>query len=74
MYLDPEKLKLLVEQRDEIRAWVRSHGHITAQQRQLDADSPERVYWHYGYQAALTDFIDAICLGNVRDDNVGIPN
>lgn len=29
-------------------------------QRHLDADTPERAYWHLGYQAALTDVMDQL--------------
>jgi hypothetical protein len=31
--------------------------YITADQRHLDANTPERAYWHYGYQAALRDVL-----------------
>ena len=30
-------------------------GHVD--QRHLDVDTPERAYWHHGYQAALTDVL-----------------
>lgn len=34
--------------------------YVTADQRHLDANTPERAYWHYGYQAALADVLTII--------------
>jgi hypothetical protein len=31
--------------------------YVTADQRHLDENTPERAYWHYGYQAALSDVL-----------------
>lgn len=73
MYIDSCKLKMLIKQRDAIRAWVEQQGAIH-EQRQLDADSAERVYWHFGYQAALTDLIDAVADVDSRGNTLGIPN
>ncbi len=41
-----------------IREWMAEEApYVTADQRHLDAHTPERAYWHYGYQAALGDVL-----------------
>ena len=41
-----------------IREWMAEEApYVTADQRHLDANTPERAYWHYGYQAALSDVL-----------------
>lgn len=44
-----------------IRQWMADEApYVAADQRHLDANSPERAYWHYGYQAALKDVLDLV--------------
>ncbi len=44
-----------------IREWMADEApYVAADQRHLDANTPERAYWHYGYQAALRDVLDLI--------------
>jgi hypothetical protein len=44
-----------------IREWIAETApYLTADQRHLDAHTPERAYWHYGYQAALSDVLAMI--------------
>jgi hypothetical protein len=31
--------------------------YATADQRHLDSNTPERAYWHFGYQTALQDIL-----------------
>lgn len=51
----------LIKRRDGIRAWLDDEAPYTAHdQRHLECDTPERAYWHYGYQAALADVIDML--------------
>jgi hypothetical protein len=51
-------LKVLVERRDRIREWLAGQAEpATSEQKHLDADTPERAYWHHGYQAALDDML-----------------
>ena len=46
------------ERLDGIRKWLNDEApYIIADQRHLDEGSPERAYWHYGYQAALADVL-----------------
>ena len=51
-------MALLQRRRDGIRHWLDDEAPYTeCDQRHLDANTPERAYWHHGYQAALTDVI-----------------
>jgi len=44
-----------------IREWMADEApYVTVDQRHLDAHTPERTYWHYGYQAALSDVLAMI--------------
>jgi hypothetical protein len=46
------------ERRDDIRQWLEDEAPYTmADQKHLDEATPERAYWHLGYQAALTDVL-----------------
>lgn len=41
-----------------IREWMAEEApYVAVDQRHLDANTPERSYWHYGYQAALGDVL-----------------
>jgi hypothetical protein len=51
-------IMLLQQRRDGIRQWLDDEAPYTdCDQHHLDADTPERAYWHHGYQAALGDII-----------------
>jgi hypothetical protein len=51
-------IALLQRRRDGIRHWLDDEAPYTdADQRHLDQNTPERAYWHHGYQAALDDVI-----------------
>lgn len=44
-----------------IREWMADEApYVTADQRHLHENTPERAYWHYGYQAALSDILSLI--------------
>ena len=48
----------LRRRRDGIRQWLDDEAPYTdGDQRHLDQNTPERAYWHHGYQAALDDVI-----------------
>ena len=48
----------LRQRRDGIRKWLDDEAPYTeSDQHHLDANTPERAYWHHGYQAALGDVI-----------------
>jgi hypothetical protein len=44
-----------------IREWMAEEApYVATDQRHLDEHTPERAYWHYGYQAALSDVLALI--------------
>ncbi len=52
---------LLLQRRDGIRQWLDDEAPYTdSDQRHLEANTPERAYWHHGYQAALTDILQLL--------------
>lgn len=63
-------IMLLKQRRDGIREWLDEEAPYTEHdQRQLDANTPERAYWHHGYQAALTDVIDMLTRADRKSDS-----
>ncbi|HWB44310.1 MAG TPA: hypothetical protein VG900_02635 [Hyphomicrobiaceae bacterium] len=68
------KIALLELRRDNILSWLDDEAPYTAaDQKHLDQDTPERAYWHYGYQAALTDVIELLTRAEQKSGNEGIP-
>ena len=66
---------MLRQRRDNIREWLEDEAPYTdVDQRHLDAHTPERAYWHHGYQAALTDIMAMLALEDERSGTSGIPN
>jgi uncharacterized protein YecT (DUF1311 family) len=53
------RLKQVLEERaQELRAWLEKKGHnCWHEQRHLNEDSAEQVYWHFGYLSALQDVL-----------------
>jgi len=49
-----------LEQRSEgIRDWLTKNGRgCFEEQKHTRADTQEKIYWHYGYLAALTDVLN----------------
>jgi hypothetical protein len=44
-----------------IREWMAEEApYVSVDQRHLDEHTPERAYWHYGYQTALNDVLALI--------------
>lgn len=69
------KVAMLRQRRDNIREWLDEEAPYTeVDQRHLDAHTPERAYWHHGYQAALTDIMAMLALEGEKTDTSGIPN
>lgn len=59
--LDPKIATAIRSRMQGIREWMADEApYVTADQRHLDANTPERAYWHYGYQAALGDVLRLI--------------
>jgi len=56
-----DSMSLLEWRRDSLRAWLDDQAPYTdVDQKHLDANTPERAYWHHGYQAALNDVIELL--------------
>ncbi len=56
---DADVIEKLTQRRDGIREWLADNApYIAADQKHLDDNTVERAYWHYGYQAALSDAIN----------------
>lgn len=65
---------LIEQRRDGIRKWLdETSPYITADQKHLDAATPEQAYWHYGYERALSDVL-VLMTSNGAHDNTDIPN
>lgn len=68
-------LSLLEQRRDDIIEWLDDEAPFAAaDQRHLDSDTPERAYWHLGYQAALADIIDLLTAADQKSGSVDTPN
>ncbi len=66
---------MLRQRRDNIREWLEEEAPYTdVDQRHLDAHTPERAYWHHGYQAALSDIMAMLALEGERSGTSDIPN
>jgi hypothetical protein len=53
-----KNLALILEHRDRIREWLAGEGEQTqTEQKHLESGTPERAYWHHGYQSALDDML-----------------
>lgn len=49
----------ITARRDGQKEWlIENAPYCFVDQKHLDENSPERAYWHYGYQAALGDVLD----------------
>jgi len=73
--LHKDNASMLRQRRDNIREWLDEEAPYTdVDQRHLDAHTPERAYWHHGYQAALNDIITMLALEGGKIGNADIPN
>lgn len=53
-----EAIAAMQTRADGIGKWLAENcPYVTGDQKHLDANTPERAYWHYGYRAALGDAI-----------------
>jgi hypothetical protein len=72
---DGDKIALIEQRRDGIRRWLEDEApHAAFDQKHLDDASPERAYWHHGYQAALSDVLELFTLAEQRSGSAGTPN
>lgn len=65
------EIATLIRRRDAIREWLEEEAPYTAHdQKHLDANTPERAYWHYGYQSALADVIELLTTADQKSGSV----
>jgi hypothetical protein len=70
-----DKIALMERRRDGIRAWLDEESPYTAaDQKHLELATPERAYWHHGYQAALSDIIDLLKPAGQKSGSVDTPS
>jgi hypothetical protein len=70
-----DNVSLLRQRRENIQEWLDEEAPYTeVDQRHLDAHTPERAYWHHGYQAALSDIMALLVLEGGRTGSADIPN
>lgn len=57
--VSPAEVRERIEtRRNGIVDWINENSpYISSDQKHLDDNTVERAYWHYGYQAALTDVL-----------------
>ena len=68
-------MALLQRRREAIRELLDDEAPYTeSDQRHLDPHTPERAYWHHGYQAALNDIIDLLDPVTRKSGSAGIPS
>ena len=74
--ISDETIERLCRRRDVQRAWLQDEApYISEDQRHLDANTPERAYWRYGYFMALTDMLSLLDADpNQKADNADISN
>ena len=71
---DQNNIALLERRRDDIRDWLNEEAPFTAfDQRHLDANTPERAYWHHGYQSALSDVLRMLSRSDEKSDTGDMP-
>ena len=65
------EIATLIRRRDGIREWLDEEAPYTVHdQKHLDASTPERAYWHYGYQSALADVIELLTTAAQKSGSV----
>ncbi len=56
--VDPRIISAIQRRLKSIREWMAEDGpYAIADQRHLDSNTPERAYWHFGYETALQDIL-----------------
>jgi hypothetical protein len=69
---EQNNMRLLRKRRDGIRRWLDDEApYADSDQLHLDANTPERAYWHLGYQAALTDTIRLLTPAEPKSGSAG---
>jgi len=56
--IDPRIISAIQTRMESIREWMAEDApYAIADQRHLDGNTPERAYWHFGYETALQDIL-----------------
>lgn len=56
--MDRDMIDAIQKRIKDIREWLADDApYVMTDQRHLNEHTPERAYWHYGYQAALADIL-----------------
>lgn len=72
---DPSSMSLIESRRESLRQWLDDQAPYTAvDQKHLDANTPERAYWHHGYEAALSDIIALLSPAGRTSGSAGTSN
>jgi len=59
--LDPQVASAIRDRVQLIREWrAEQAARCVGDLRDLALSTPERAYWHFGYQAALQDILDYV--------------
>ena len=62
-------LNTLQRRADGIREWLEKNGRgCFEEQEHIHAGTKGKIYWHYGYMAALVDVLNFLDGGNLLDD------
>jgi hypothetical protein len=56
--IEPKVISAIHSRMKSIREWMAEDApYARADQRHLDSNTPERAYWHLGYETALRDVL-----------------
>jgi hypothetical protein len=56
-----DSVGLLRKRAEDLTGWIRENApECGVEQKHLDADTPEQIYWHYGYLCAVRDAVELL--------------
>jgi len=59
--IDEKKYERIIQRIAQLGAWLEEEApYALADQRHLEAHSPEQAYWHLGYHRGLSDMLSFI--------------
>jgi hypothetical protein len=68
-------MAMIKDRIEPLQAWLSTEcGSAAVCDKHLDAGSPERVYWHVGYHAALKDVAALLAEKELRTENTSKPS
>jgi hypothetical protein len=67
--------KVMQDRVDGQTHWLfESDPYCFDEQKHLNIGTPERIYWHYGYQCALVDMVDKVRALEQENDGLKVEN